>query len=167
MKKLREKLRARRGMTLSEMLVAVLILGLVTVGVSAGVSASLRVYRESTALADAQTLSSTLSIALMDEMRYAQGVQGLHNDGGHSGIEYTTFTSATFGPNVQVGLDGNGHVTVGGKELIGSGAYAGLEVGDIHVDYGVDGCFHVQLQINRADGGGKYTHEFSVRPLNG
>ena len=46
MRAVREKLRARRGMTLSEVLVALLILSLVTVGMASGIGASLRVYRQ-------------------------------------------------------------------------------------------------------------------------
>lgn len=160
MKKVRAKLRAHRGVTLSEMLVAVLILGLVTAGVAAGTSASLRACRESAALADAQTLSSTLAIALMDELRYARDIDSFGD---------TTFTSATFGPKVRVKTH-NGHVVVGGSgqnnELIGEGAYAGLEVGDAKAIY-EDGRFNVTIQVDKLDGSGKYDLEFTVRPLNG
>ena len=88
------KLRSRRGMTLTEVLVALLILSLVTVGVAAGVGASVRVYRQATEASDAHMLASTLSTALMDELRYARDIQA---DG--------SFTSDTFGEGVSVGLN--------------------------------------------------------------
>ena len=75
MKALRAKLSSRRGVTLTEMLVAVAVLGLVTLAVAVGISSSLRVYNRSVALSDAQTLSSTLSQALMDELRYARDIE--------------------------------------------------------------------------------------------
>ncbi len=152
------KLASRRGMTLTEMLSAVLILALVAAGTAAGVSASLRVYRQSTSLSDAQTLSSTLSIALMDELRYAR-------DPGGSGT--ATFTSSTFGPNVSVETSAEGHVTVGGKELIGLGAYAGLTAETGVYYHG--GIFDVTIKICRANEDGQPIQnvKFSVRPLNG
>ncbi len=155
------KLRACRGMTLTELLTAVLILALVAAGVAAGVGASLRVYRQSVLLSDAQTLSSTLSIALMDELRYARDLD-----------PYTvTFTSATFGEGVSVDSNDQGHITIGGKELIGSGAYAGLVV-DPGVNYNdATGLFDVSLKIclTNSDGAaGEQLHyvQFFVRPLN-
>lgn len=156
MKKIRGKLASRRGMTLTEILAAVLILALVAVGVAAGVSASLRVYRQSVTLSDAQTLSSTLSIALMDELRYAREPDG-------SGV--ATFTSSTFGPKVSVGAN-NGRVTVGGRELIGSGAYAGLTA-DAGVYYTDAGLFSVTVKVCHAGGDMIQQVSFSVRPLNG
>lgn len=145
-------------MTLTELLSAVLILALVAAGTAAGVSASLRVYRQSTALSDAQTLTSTLSIALMDELRFARNTAG----GGTA-----VFTSSTFGPNVRVDANADGHVTVGGKELIGSGAYAGLTA-ETGVYY-FDGLFDVTIKVCRAGDNGQPIQnvKFSVRPLNG
>ncbi len=155
---LNAKLASRRGMTLTELLAAVLILALVAAGTAAGVSASLRVCRQSTALSDALTLSSTLSIALMDELRRAR-------DPG--GSDTAVFTSSTFGPNVSVETNADGHVTVGGKELIGSGAYAGLtaEAG-VYYD---NGLFDVTIKVCRAGENGQPIRDvrFSVRPLNG
>ena len=90
---MKHKLRSRRGMTLTEVLMALLILSLVTVGMAAGIGASLQVYRQATEASDAQMLASTLSTALMDELRYARDISGTTNP---------TFTSGTFGENVSV-----------------------------------------------------------------
>jgi len=144
-------------MTLTELLSAVLILALVAAGAAVGVNVSLRIYRQNTALSDAQTLSSTLSIALMDELRYARDP---HDDAGTA-----RFTSSTFGPNASV-AGKEGRVTINGRELIGEGAYAGLTA-DANVDY-YGGVFHVTVKICRTGTGEKIQDvKFSVRPLNG
>lgn len=155
MRAVREKLRARRGMTLSEVLVALLILSLVTVGMASGIGASLRVYRQATEASDAQMLASTLSIALMDELRYARDIQA---DG--------SFTSDTFGEGVSVGLN-DGYVEIGNEKLLSEAAYAGLRVKDpITVTY-ADGVFRAELTIQSGAGDRDVqTAGFSVRALN-
>lgn len=172
MKQVKKKLRSRRGMSLSEVLVALLILSLVTVGVATGVNASLRIYRQSVALSDAQTLSSTLSEALMDELRYARNI----SDGAAP-----TFTSVSFGEGVAVRSSG-GYIIVSppvremGDDmkswplLVGTGAYAGHLTAEADVDY-TGGVFAVTLNIydSAAEGSAPAslrTVEFSVRPLN-
>lgn len=154
MRAVREKLRSRRGLTLTELLVAMLILSLVTVGVATGISASLRVYRQATETSDAQMLTSTLSTALMDELRYARDV---------SGTDDPIFTSGTFGENVSVEVL-DGLVTVGGEKLLGSTAYAGLRARTADVTY-ADGVFHVDLTIGTEDRDIR-TVSFGVRVLN-
>lgn len=151
------KLCSRRGMTLTEVLVALLILALATIGVTAGVSASLRVYRQVTEASDAQMLVSTLSAALMDELRYARNVNG---------TDSPTFTSDTFGENAAVKVDENGQVTVGGEKLLSSAAYAGLRVEPLTVKY-ADGVFHVELTVQSGrDGRNVRMASFDVRALN-
>ena len=156
MSAVREKACSRRGMTLSEVLVALLIFSLVTVGVAAGVGASLRVYREATESSDAQMLASTLATALMDELRYARDV---------SGTDAPTFTSDTFGEGVSVSVDENGYVTVGGEKLLSDAAYAGLRV-TTEVSY-TDGVFDVELTVQSGtEGRDVRTVLFDVRALN-
>ncbi|MCF2615673.1 prepilin-type N-terminal cleavage/methylation domain-containing protein [Oscillibacter valericigenes] len=159
------KLRSRRGMTLSEVLVALLILSLVTVGVAAGVGASVRVYRQATEASDAHMLASTLSTALMDELRYARDIQA---DG--------SFTSDTFGEGSLVGVT-DGRITVGGEKLLSDAAYAGLQVRNLvketetldlvkPVKVNNDTVFQVAFEICNSAGTGVQQVEFSVSPLN-
>lgn len=165
MRMIRVKLRSCRGMTLAEVLAALLIMSLMAACVTTGISSSLRVYRESVMLSDAQTLSSTLAIALMDELRYAQepSVEG----------DTVKFTSATFGNDVSVGKDSDGHITVGGKKLIGEGAYVGMKA-EAEVKYNAEtttgvSIFEVKLKIFSASNASQPVREveFSVHPLNG
>ena len=158
MKKPCKKLRAQRGMTLTELLVALLILSLVTVGVAAGVGTSLRVYRQATAASEAQMLASTLSAALMDELRYARDIQA---DG--------SFTSKDFGEKAAVAVAADGQLTLGGEKIVSSAAYAGLTVqappGEKLVEYDGGGMFHVSLVVCE-NGTSRCKTEFSVRALN-
>lgn len=151
---IRKKLRARRGMTLTEVLTALLILSLVTVGVAAGVGASLRIYRQATEDSDAQMLASTLSTALMDELRYARDIR---DDG--------SFTSDTFGEGSSVAVS-DGRITVGGQELLTDAAYAGLRVKTASVVY-AGGVFQVELTIQgKTEDQDMQTASFAVRALN-
>lgn len=154
MSRIHQKLRSRRGMTLTELLAALLILSLVTVGVAAGVGASLRIYRQATEASDAQMLASTLSTALMDELRYARDIQ----DSG-------SFTSDTFGENSSVEA-AYGRVKVGGQDLLTDAAYAGLRVGTADVTY-AGGTFHVELTIlGKTEDQEIRAVSFEVRALN-
>ena len=153
---IRRKLRERRGITLSEMLVALAILGLVCLAVAGGLSASLGIYRDSVALSDAQTLASTLTQALMDDLRFARDFQ---TDAG-GGLSYT---SPSYGEGATVGQS-EGHITIHGYELVGSGAYAGLTARAEELGY--DGeTVRVSLSIHAGTTLVR-TVDIAVRPLN-
>lgn len=156
MKKIRRKLCSRRGMSLSELLAALLIMSLVTIGVATGVSAALRTYRQSVAQSDAQMLASTLTSALMDELRYARDIK----------TEGPAFTSDTYGENVTVKPSDDGYLCVGDQLLVGKGAYA-VTLRAKMTEFKYDGSkFNVKLTICEGDKEIR-TVEFSVTPLNG
>ena len=153
---MKHKLCSRRGMTLTEVLVALLILSLVTGGVAAGVGASLRVYRQATEASDAQMLASTLSAALMDELRYARDVEG---------DAPVIFTSDTFGEEVSVGMNADGRVTVGSPLLLSDAVYGVLTAS---ADVRRDGeAVRVELTVQNGQGETVSGASFSVVPLNG
>ena len=68
---MRRKLRSKGGFTLTELLTAVAILGLIAAALGVGLPTAVRAYRQVTAGAEAQVLCSTLSTAIADELRYA------------------------------------------------------------------------------------------------
>lgn len=159
MKRLKCKLASRRGVTLSEMLVTVAILGLVTLAVSVGISSALRVYNQSVTLSDAQTLTSTLSQAIMDELRYARDIK-TNEEGALS-----SYTSMDYGLDAAFSADTDKHITVGGKALVGSGTYAGLGAGaEVSYDSSTR-CFTVKLTIFQGTEALRL-NTFSVRALN-
>lgn len=153
---MKKKLRSRRGVTLTEMLVTVIIIGLMTAGVATGISASLNVYHESTQLSDAQTLSATLAQAVMDELRYATNVSG-------SG-DAPTYDSMDYGDTAKIEKNTNGRLAVNGIELVGSGAYNGLKA-DISYPYN-GGAFSVTIKICDAADNSITSASFSVTPLS-
>lgn len=65
-----KKLIDRRGMTLTELLCAIVVLLLVSALLVVGVNFSLRTFRDSMATSEAQTLRSTLTAAISDKLRY-------------------------------------------------------------------------------------------------
>ena len=151
----KKKLRSRRGVTLTEMLVTVIIIGLMTAGVATGISASLNVYHESTQLSDAQTLSATLAQAVMDELRYATNVSG----------DAPTYDSMNYGEDAVIAPNADGRLAVNGIELIGSGAYNGLKANITYPYSG--GAFSVTIMVSDANGELiTSTPEFSVTPLS-
>lgn len=152
------KLRARRGVTLSELLVALLILSLVGLGASVGISSAVKVYHQSVTLSDAQMLSSTLSGAVMDELRSARDIRI------GTGDKLISFTSQTYGEGVSFSRNQEGRVTLGGVVLAGTGIYSGDLTASLDITYS-GGSFAVELQVFS---GGQLlrTVNFSVRPLN-
>lgn len=164
MKKLKRKLRARAGMTLTELLAAIAIMALLGTAISVGTSAALRVYRASTAVSEAGVLKSTLAAAIMDELRYATDID--------AGASPVTYRSATYGKNVSITVDSEGRLLVKGdsikepQPLVGSKTYtSGLTVKALDIVYG-EGVFTVTLTVGDADGELTSTAAFKIDPIN-
>lgn len=161
------KLISRRGVTLSELLVTIAVLGILTVAVSSGILSSLKVYQTSKDLSHSQMLASTLSQALMDELRFAGDIV-TDEEGG-----LLSYTSPSVGKEAAVQTDGQGQLVLvspalAGKTspILGSGSYAGNSA-QAQITYQTSArCFAVKLYIlNR----GEVVREldFYVRALNG
>ena len=156
---MRRKLRSKGGFTLTELLTAVAILGLIAAALEVGLPTAVRAYRQVTASAEAQVLCSTLSTAIADELRYAAAPR---ENGGAA-----QFDSAAFGRNVSFGTDGSGKITIGGLPLVGDGAYTSGLGADAEVSYRqADGLFTVRLVITDAQGQIRARSELTVDPLN-
>ena len=133
MKKTITKLQSNKGFSLSELLMALLILGLMTIGLTSGVSASLRVYEESVRHAEERTFLSTASEAVMSELRNAVNISPEGSDRDVlTNVEFT-FESINYGPDVKFGLD-NDRLALLKKDnspvayLVGSGAYSNKHI---------------------------------------
>ena len=145
MTRLKQKLRGKAGFTLTELLLAVAILGILFATIVVGVNAAAKVYRRSVAFSDAQTLTSTLSEALSNELRYARNIK--------AGAGSVSFDSDTFGAGVSVSSPG-GRITVGRGtqqyKLLSDSAYtSGLTAG-ANVSYAA-GLFTVTLTVSAAE----------------
>ena len=152
---MKRKLHSRHGVALTEMLVAIAVLGLLTAAVVTGIYASVPVYQQSVALSEASVLTSTLSQAITDELHFARNITV-------SG-DTVTFTSRNYGQNVSFSVNDKGHITLGGAELIGSGAYSNLHA-IIAASYD-NSLFMVKLTIQKSDFTVRET-TFYVRPIN-
>lgn len=119
----REKLCSSKGMTLTELLVALMIVGLIGVSLTVGVNGAVNVYRDATRLYEAETLCGTILTCLEDEFRFARNIQT------GAGETVTAFDSQVFGSGVNVEVDTDGKVLIGGSKLLSDAAYtSGLRV---------------------------------------
>jgi prepilin-type N-terminal cleavage/methylation domain-containing protein len=98
-----KKLANRKGMSLAETLVTVIIFSVVLLAVTAGSAASYRVYKQVREKADAETLLSTAVLAVCEDLYNASDVVTeastavIPSDGGFSPVKY--FYNAALGYN--------------------------------------------------------------------
>ena len=165
MKKVIRKLKSNRGFSLSELLIALIIVSIMTVALTVGVSSSLRVYQEAVRHAEERTLLSTLSEAIINELRNDAVIVD------ESGIiqEYISQNFGTFN-EIQL-VEGEvfaGAKTGDPKRLIGSGSYSNhtLIVKELSITYNkTAGSYTVSIALEPGKkGGASETREFSVKP---
>lgn len=116
---MREKLKREDGLTLVEMLAAVVILILLGLLLNTGLQMAVRTYRIITAQSEVELLLSTAMDALIDDLRYARDVSG-------SGTGFT-YTSDSFGENTSLAINSDGQIVakVGDdeKRFLATGTY--------------------------------------------
>lgn len=155
---MKRKLNSASGLTLVELLCAVVILMLLGLLVNAGVRMAVRSCQELTAHAETRLLLSTAAAAVAEELRCAQDVT---TDGGG---RLSTYRSACFGAGACLAADpATGHILAGGRQLLPpgrqnaagryeGGAYKGdaYRVETLEIDgsaYEADGTFAVRLKV--------------------
>ena len=72
----------KKGMTLVEMLAAVLIIALLAAGMSAGMTSGMRVYASASFQSTSSSLAANINTTLSDILRYASKYTPLDADGG-------------------------------------------------------------------------------------
>lgn len=177
---MKEKLRNERGVTLIEMLCAVVILILLGLMLNTGLEMAVHSYQDITAQSEVQLLLSTLSDALADDLRYARDVT-TKADGStlesYSSDSYNVEGRASLGisENGQMmasgTVDANGFMT-GGKRVLPSGAYGNgtYIVKEMNITYKKqsDGSFFtIELEVAQANGDISAQTEITVRCLSG
>lgn len=142
---MRKKLKDSAGLTLVEMLCAVLILVLLSLMLNTGLNMAMKSYLNITAESETQLLLNSLTNAIAAELRYAHEVSG--------------DADPTYNGDCQITLESNGHIYAGGKELLPSekngagGAYHGTKysaakiAADVPIVQYADGCFTVNLKV--------------------
>ncbi len=148
---MKKKLRSSKGMTMTELLVALAVVALIGMSLAMGVSSAAKVYRDSTRLSEAETLCGTILTYLEDEFRYSRNVHNITTtDSSDPSISNNKviFTSQVYGADVGVILEGgkvmiSGNAVSGntvsqneGYKLIADAAYtSGLMVQDCEISY--------------------------------
>lgn len=172
-----KKLKSKAGMSLMEVMVALLIMVLLVVGMGTGMDAGMRVYGDATFEANGATLAGYLNTALTDVLRYAQDIQSPAASG-----DPCTFTNLELGlRNAYIEPNENGILYIKSadgedgfdpKALVSSGAYAKLIIksGSFTLDYHEDtrgGYFLAEFVIASTDGKEREPTKVVVRLMNG
>ncbi len=102
--RMKEKLRSSRGMTLTELLVALAIMSLIGVSMTVGINSAVKVYRDATRVYEAETLCGTILTYLEDEFRFGRNIRNKTVTVGTEPYTEVIFDSQSFGKDVKVSL---------------------------------------------------------------
>lgn len=162
-KRMKQKLRAKSGITLVEMLAAVLILSFLGLILHTGLALAVQGYRKMTVKSETELLLSTVTDVLTNELRYARDVRTQTEEGDEVLQDYT---SVSFGRHTTLALDENGQMQANGKRMLSTGAYGkgAYKISEFKITY-KDGVFEVKLEVEGPDSISMGT-ELSVRCLN-
>ena len=108
-----QKIRAGKGFTLAETLIAILILSLVTVAGTAAVTAVLSTRNRMIQVANAQMLASTAAEAVADELRFGRGITVAADN------LTVSMDSSLYGTGCTLRLSTEDTVTAAGKVVTG------------------------------------------------
>lgn len=175
--KMSEKVNSNKGMTLTEVLCAVLLVALVSLSLATGVTLAQKTFKKSMRLSEAQELYATLESLISNELRYT-GEVSLKN-----GNEVDTFFSVTYALQNSstrlYALDDNGNVTKGygqlaiGDEdtgeynrLLAKASYTNDLGAKVSITYDKDtSMFTVNLDVGTTSGS-IVNKSFNVRAIN-
>ena len=144
---MRKKLRGESGLTLVEMLAAVVVLILLGLLLNTGLQMAVSTYRAIVAQAEVELLLSTAVDALADDLRCARDVA----EGGADGF---TYTSDSFGADTALTVV-DGQIMANGKRLLSTGAYGlngAYQVKEMNISY-TRPNFTIELTVETKDGG--------------
>ena len=174
------KIRSYSGMSLLEMLCAILILLLATGGMTTAVSLAAKQFQMSMRNSESQVLCSTIKTVLGNELAYTTEIQvdALNDEKGNvlkfQSQNYTIEESLSAIRTDNSGTDGYGQILLGNSEdtseslnILGKGAYPhglGAKVTSFTYDNKTY-CFTVQLSIGY-NGTECYSEEFQVMNVN-
>lgn len=131
--RMRSQLKSRRGFTMVELLCAMLIMALLGMVVSVGVSTAVRVQRESTFIAHSDVLTATLNTSLSDVLRYSTVNTQKTEAKADGNIYFSNYEYMIDDGYIFVDENGRVGVHMNDKDdtvryLISKGTYTGLEV---------------------------------------
>lgn len=139
---IKKKLHGEKGLSIVEMLAAVLVLSLLCIMLFTGLNMAVDGYRSMIAEAETQLLLSSVSNVLSDELRYAREV-ATSADGTLS------YTSISYGRYTTLELN-DGQLEAGGKRILAAGAYGNgaYRISDFNFSYDeATGLFTVFVKV--------------------
>lgn len=142
---MRRKLKSRRGVTIVEMLVALILLSLLTAGGVSATTAVMADYNRMQDSANAEILASTAIEAISNEIRLGKNIKVLNEDGDEvtdpdvTGVSLQLEMSVFSGEKATLSLDAAGHlaavsydavgnIIVPAKQMLSESAYSGLHL---------------------------------------
>lgn len=141
------RLRDRRGFTLTELLCAVLIVLLISALLVVGIRFAGKTYNSSLKLSEAQELCSTLTSVISDKLRFCGSV--VSNENGDVDRIFIQDVGSVEGEGAAFRLNDKQQIMLGDSELLSAAAYPrGLQVRQIALRYDdATGIFTVTLQV--------------------
>ena len=168
------KLKDNKGLTLTELLCAIIIMLLVTAVMVVGIRLGTQAYVKSVSMSEAQQLCSTLITKVSDELRYA-GTINCAADG------TVSFFSKSFGSNtsgkLSFGQNEDGQVTLGNEKIITKKSYPHNLKAKVDLQYATpgetassgfeNGVFTATITVYRtSETAVLATTTFQIEPLN-
>lgn len=161
----RKKWQSKYGLSIVELLSAIIVMLLVTATLVIGVRLGVKAYVESVSMSEAQILCSTLTTTISDELRYADTIKAA-DDG------KITFFSKNFGgtgsEGVSFSLNENGQILLGNRAILSKRAYPyGLRAAmDLKYDQ-QSRIFSINLKIMRDSRAAVLAEDtFEVKAIN-
>lgn len=162
MKRLKQKLKSNRGLTLVEMVATTGVLALLALMLHTGLLMAQNSYNKMMGEAESQLLLSTLSNLLSNELRYARDVE-VYDDG-----TLNRYMSVNYGRNTMLSLNEDAQLEANYQLMLSSGAYGNgaYRITDWRISYVEEsGVFTVRLEVTGSNSISNEI-EFSVRCLN-
>lgn len=142
-----KKLKSRRGLTLMEALVSIVILVMLIISMGTGINAAIGIYGESRFESNSASLADIINTSLNDILRYAENIKP--KTLGEDNTTYT-FTNIEYGmqdvyfyiPAETIGTEIKGILSLQSASaasfktpLVNSGVYSDMEIKDFSIKY--------------------------------
>jgi type II secretory pathway pseudopilin PulG len=157
----KEKLKAKEGFTLIEMLCATAVMILVSALMAVGIRVAVKAYNEEMMHSESQVLCSTIRTTINDELRYAGTVKVTGDK--------VSFFSQNYGDGVSYSTNEDGQILLGENKILSSKSYPyNIRAYVDKLTYNADSrIFTVHIRVTESDGSSVLAEsDFQVKQLN-